>query len=36
MEVGMDNGKIFKVAPSGVDYALKCKRCLCDEAATRL
>ncbi len=24
----MDNGKIFKVAPSGVDYALKCKRCL--------
>ena len=28
MEVGMDNRKIFKVAPSGVDYALKCKRCL--------
>ena len=24
----MDNGKTFKVAPSGVDYALKCKRCL--------
>ena len=24
----MDNEKIFKVAPSGVDYALKCKRCL--------
>ena len=24
----MDTGKIFKVAPSGVDYALKCKRCL--------
>ena len=24
----MDNVKIFKVAPSGVDYALKCKRCL--------
>ena len=24
----MDNRKIFKVAPSGVDYALKCKRCL--------
>ena len=24
----MENGKVFKVAPSGVDYALKCKRCL--------
>ena len=24
----MDNEKIFKVAPSGLDYALKCKRCL--------
>ena len=24
----MDQEKIFKVAPSGLDYALKCKRCL--------
>jgi len=24
----MDQEKIFKIAPSGVDYALKCKRCL--------
>ena len=24
----IDQKKIFKVAPSGVDYALKCKRCL--------
>ena len=24
----MSEEKIFKVAPSGVDYALKCKRCL--------
>ena len=24
----MDKEKIFKIAPSGVDYALKCKRCL--------
>ncbi len=24
----MDKKKIFKVAPSGLDYALKCKRCL--------
>ena len=24
----MNNEKIFKVTPSGVDYALKCKRCL--------
>ena len=24
----MDDEKIFKIAPSGVDYALKCKRCL--------
>ena len=28
VEVGMDNGKIFKITPSGVDYALECKRCL--------
>jgi len=28
VEVDKDNGKIFKVAPSGLDYALKCKRCL--------
>ena len=24
----MEKEKIFRVAPSGVDYALKCKRCL--------
>ena len=24
----MDQEKIFKITPSGVDYALKCKRCL--------
>ena len=24
----MNQEKIFKVAPSGLDYALKCKRCL--------
>ena len=24
----MNEEKIFKVAPSGLDYALKCKRCL--------
>lgn len=24
----MNQEKIFKVTPSGVDYALKCKRCL--------
>ena len=24
----MDQEKIFKVAPSGLDYALKCRRCL--------
>ena len=24
----MDDEKIFKITPSGVDYALKCKRCL--------
>ena len=24
----MDESKIFKITPSGVDYALKCKRCL--------
>ena len=24
----MDREKIFKITPSGVDYALKCKRCL--------
>ena len=24
----MSEEKIFKIAPSGVDYALKCKRCL--------
>jgi len=24
----MDQKKIFKITPSGVDYALKCKRCL--------
>ena len=24
----MDQEKIFKISPSGVDYALKCKRCL--------
>ena len=28
LEVVMDQEKIFKIAPSGVDYALKCKRCL--------
>ena len=28
LEVAMDQEKIFKIAPSGVDYALKCKRCL--------
>ena len=24
----MNEEKIFKITPSGVDYALKCKRCL--------
>ena len=24
----MNEEKIFKVTPSGLDYALKCKRCL--------
>ena len=28
LEINMDDKKIFKVTPSGVDYALKCKRCL--------
>ena len=28
MEINMNEEKIFKVAPSGLDYALKCKRCL--------
>ena len=28
MEVNMDSEKIFKLAPSGIDYALKCRRCL--------
>ena len=28
MEIKLEKEKIFKVAPSGVDYALKCKRCL--------
>ena len=28
LEVVMGQEKIFKIAPSGVDYALKCKRCL--------
>ena len=28
LEIKMDDEKIFKITPSGVDYALKCKRCL--------
>jgi len=28
VEINMNEVKIFKVAPSGLDYALKCKRCL--------
>ena len=28
MEINMNQVKIFKVTPSGLDYALKCKRCL--------
>ena len=28
MEINMDSKKIFKLAPSGIDYALKCRRCL--------
>ena len=28
LEINMNHVKIFKVTPSGVDYALKCKRCL--------
>ena len=28
MEVNINQKKTFKVAPSGLDYALKCKRCL--------
>ena len=28
LEIKMIQEKIFKVAPSGLDYALKCKRCL--------
>ena len=28
LEINMVDKKIFKVTPSGVDYALKCKRCL--------
>jgi CRISPR/Cas system-associated exonuclease Cas4 (RecB family) len=28
LEINMKEEKIFKIAPSGVDYALKCKRCL--------
>ena len=28
MEINTNQKKIFKVAPSGLDYALKCKRCL--------
>tara|TARA_B100001013_G_C24512964_1_gene403760 strand:+ start:389 stop:598 length:210 start_codon:yes stop_codon:yes gene_type:complete len=27
LEIKMDDEKIFKITPSGVDYALKCKRC---------
>jgi len=28
LEINMNDEKTFKVAPSGLDYALKCKRCL--------
>jgi len=28
LEINMSQNEIFKVAPSGIDYALKCKRCL--------
>jgi len=28
MEINTNHKKIFKITPSGVDYALKCKRCL--------
>jgi CRISPR/Cas system-associated exonuclease Cas4 (RecB family) len=28
LEINMNEKNIFKVAPSGLDYALKCKRCL--------
>ena len=28
LEISMDDVKTFKVTPSGLDYALKCKRCL--------
>ena len=28
LEVNMNEETVFKVAPSGLDYALKCKRCL--------
>ena len=28
LEINMDQVKTFKVTPSGLDYALKCKRCL--------
>ena len=28
LEINMNNEEIFKITPSGVDYALKCKRCL--------
>ena len=28
MEINMEQQKIFKVTPCGLDYALKCKRCL--------
>ena len=28
MEINVEKEKVFKVTPSSVDYALKCKRCL--------
>ena len=28
MEINVEKEKVFKITPSSVDYALKCKRCL--------